>query len=93
MASNHHALKKMVEVKLPRSLGENEQESVSSFSMLSKENIEELMTLKKSSDLFAIAYLQYILTENIAFAAGSYVSEVLSGRIDVDKFNKSHRFT
>ncbi|PXX42508.1 hypothetical protein [Undibacterium pigrum] len=93
MTMLYPALKEFVERKLPRSLREAEKASVASFSLLSKENIEDLNALKKSSALFAIAYLEYILTEDIASSANSYVYDVLIGKMDIEAFNKIHGST
>ncbi|MBC3907715.1 hypothetical protein [Undibacterium umbellatum] len=54
MTTLYHALKKFVEKKLPRSLREDERASVASFSMLSKENIEDLNALKNHLPFFRL---------------------------------------
>jgi hypothetical protein len=85
---DYGGLKAFLMGKLKRELTHEEAGSVLSYSSVMSRNRSEACDLAQRSPIFAIAYMQYIMSPGLASYAGIYVYEVLIGNWDVEELIK-----
>ncbi|MFZ6759282.1 hypothetical protein ACO0K9_18920 [Undibacterium sp. Ji50W] len=86
MDAKYNVLKKIVNRQLKRGLTEDDKACVSSFLSFTKQNHDEMLVLLNVANIYAIAYVEYILTPDIAAEASAFVYDVLRGGMDVNEF-------